>query len=76
MSRCDRDLWLAKPDMFTVWPFTEQVYRPWPEQKADQNSGCAVRASQNGDTGWAGTPKEGVGISGNNWAGSKSEPGP
>lgn len=62
--------------MFTVWPFTEQVCRPWPGQKADQDLGCAVRASQNGDTRRAGTSKEWVGISGNKWAGVKGEPGP
>lgn len=76
MSRCERDLRLAKPDMFAVRPCTEQVRRPWPEQKADQDSGCAVRASQNRDTRWAGTSKEGVGISGTKWAGGQGEPGP
>lgn len=73
MSHCDRDLWLAKPNVFTVWPFTEQVCRPWPEQRADQGSGCVLRASQEGDTRRARTSKEGVGISGNKWAGGTGQ---
>ena len=28
LSSCDKDIWPAKPKMFTIWPIAENAYQP------------------------------------------------